>query len=363
MRDVEVHQFLTDLFPVDAVGAHTLAMRRALRAGGMGGHIWAEAFDPHYRLVARRYCRYGRERGRRCRTRRVLLYQLSTGSDSLVDLLHGLGAPLAAYYHNITPPEFFYPFDAEAAERMRRGREQLCRLAPRIRLAFAASRFSADELRSVGIKDVRLLPPFAAPDQTSPDERYLRQLRDGKRGIDLLFVGRVSPHKGHQQLIRVLALLAAGAESEVRLFIVGRPGPNTYVDLLHRVVTRFGLDRRVIFTGMVSQAQLAAHYSAADLFLCLSEHEGFCLPLLEAMRHGIPVVAHEAGAVGELVRDAGVLLRSRDPLVVAETVMRVTADPELRRRLVECQRVRVRQMERMRSDTVLFDAMRELAYA
>src|SRR5262249_48792811 len=106
-----------------------------------------------------------------------------------------------------------------------------------------------------------------------------------------------------------------------------------------------------------------AHYTAADLFLCLSEHEGFCLPLLEAMRHGIPVVAHEAGAVGELVRDAGVLLRSRDPLVVAETVMRVTADPELRRRLVECQQLRVTKLERMRSDTALFNAMRELAYA
>ena len=363
MRHVEVHQFLTDLFPVDAVSGHTLAMRRALREAGMGGHIWAEAFDPQYRLVARRYNHYGGERGHAGRTRHVLLYQMSTGSNGIVEFLHGSGAPLAAYYHNITPPEFFYPFDAEAAERMRRGRQQLCRLAPRIRLAFAASRFSAEELRTVGIRDVRLLPPFAAPDQGVPDEGYLRRLLDGKRGIDLLFVGRVSPHKGHQQLLRVLALLAAGAESEVRLFIVGRPGPHTYLGLLHRMVTRLGLDRRVIFTGTVSQSQLAAHYRAADLFLCLSEHEGFCLPLLEAMRHGIPVVAHEAGAVGELVSDAGLLLRSRDPLVVAETVMRVTADPVLRRRLVECQQVRVRQLERMRSDTVLVDAMRELANA
>src|SRR5262249_11628082 len=152
-------------------------------------------------------------------------------------------------------------------------------------------------------------------------------------------------------------------ETQVRLFIVGRPGPHTYLGMLHRMVTRLGLDRRVIFTGTVSQAQLAAHYRAADLFLCLSEHEGFCLPLLEAMRHGVPVVAHEAGAVGELVSDAGLLLRSRDPLVVAETVMRVATDQELRRQLVECQRVRVRQFERMRSDTVLLDAMRELANA
>src|SRR5262245_50598861 len=163
MRGVEVHQFLTDLFPVDAVGAHTLAMRRALREAAMDGHIWAEAFDPHYALVARPYYRYKPESGRSGRTRRVLLYQMSTGSNGIVDFLYSLGEPLAAYYHNITPPEFFYPFDAEAAERMRRGREQLSRLAPRIRLAFAASRFSADELRSVGVKDVRLLPPFAAP--------------------------------------------------------------------------------------------------------------------------------------------------------------------------------------------------------
>jgi L-malate glycosyltransferase len=361
MRDVEVQQFLTDLFPVDAVSEHTLATRRALHEAGMGGHIWAEAFDPQYRLVARRYHRYGYQRGRMGRTRRVLLYQMSTGSNGIVDMLHSLDAPLTAYYHNITPPEFFYPFDVEAAERMRRGREQLCRLAPRISLAFAASRFSADELRTVGVSDVRLLPPFAAPDQVAPDEGYLRRLRDGKRGIDLLFVGRVSPHKGHQQLLRVLALLAAGAGLEVRLFIVGRPGPHTYLVMLHRVVTRLGLDHRVIFTGTVSHAQLAAHYRAADLFLCLSEHEGFCLPLLEAMRNGLPVVAHEAGAVSELVSDAGLLLRSRDPLVVAEAVMRVATGQKLRRELVECQHMRARQVESMRSNTALLDAMREVA--
>ena len=363
MTGVEVHQFLTDLFPVDAVGAHTLATRRALREAGMGGHIWAEAFDPQYHLVARRYCHYRPDRSRTGRARRILLYQISTGSNGIVDMLHRLDAPLAVYYHNITPPEFFEPFDEEAAHRMRRGREQLCRLAPRIRLAFAASRFSADELRSVGVRDVRLLPPFAAADQATPDQRYLRCLSDGKKGIDLLFVGRVSPHKGHQQLIKVLAILAACAESEVRLFIVGYPGPHTYLGMLRRAVTRLGLEGKVVFTGTVSQAQLAAHYRAADLFLCLSEHEGFCLPLLEAMRNDIPVVAYDAGAVGELVGDAGLLLRSRDPLVVAETVMRVAADPELRRQLVECQRMRVRQVEGLQSDLVLLDAMRELASA
>src|SRR5262249_59868251 len=99
--------------------------------------------------------------------------------------------------------------------------------------------------------------------------------------------------------------------------------------MVGRGVSRLGREGTVVFTGTVSQAQLTAHYRAADLFLCLSEHEGFCLPLLEAMRHGIPVVAHEAGAVGELVSDAGLLLRSRAPLVIAVAVMRVAADPEL----------------------------------
>src|SRR5262249_60208641 len=101
--------------------------------------------------------------------------------------------------------------------------------------------------------------------------------------------------------------------------------------MVGRGVSRLGREGTVVFTGTVSQAQLAAHYRAADLFLCLSEHEGFCLPLLEAMRNDIPVVAYDAGAEGELVGDAGLLLRSRDPLVVAETGMCVAAGPELRR--------------------------------
>jgi glycosyltransferase involved in cell wall biosynthesis len=357
-----VEQFLPALYGHDAVGNHALATREALREAGVACRTWAEDVDPRFRFSARRYRHYGGPRWQREGGATVHFYQASTGSHGLAGFLRQRTEPLLCYYHNVTPASYYEPFDGVAAEQLRRGREELAQLAHRIRVGFAASEFSAAEVRAAGVRDVRVVPPFT-PALRAADRRHLHQLRERKRGLDLLFVGRVAPHKGHLRLLRTLALLRAGLDVPTRLFLVGTPGPHTYMDSLTLTLGRLGLAESVTFTGPVSGARLAAHYEAADLFVSLSEHEGFGIPLLEAMRAGLPVIASDAGAVAETLDGAGVVLESAEPALVAEVVARLHRDGALRRQVAERQRARAAALDGVDRAGAFTAALREVARA
>jgi L-malate glycosyltransferase len=328
----------------------------------MESRIWADAIHPALRSCCEPWERFGRITGSGRSSRQVLLYQAYVGARDLVGFLADRDEPLVVYYHNITPATFVWPYDHPAAALMEQGREDVERLVPRIRVALAASEFSARELRDWGVNDVRIVVPSARPGRLAePDAKRLHWLRESKRGIDLLFVGRVAPHKGHQHLLRVLAALRAGMQHDVRLFAVGSEGPEAYMLALTGLADRLGVEDSAVFTGPVTEAELAAHYEAADVFLCLSEHEGFCIPLLEAMRAGLPVVAYAAGAVSETLNGSGILLGAMDPYVVAEVVSRVVSDETLRRQVCARQRERAAELDRFDWNGVLVDAVHEAA--
>jgi glycosyltransferase involved in cell wall biosynthesis len=162
----------------------------------------------------------------------------------------------------------------------------------------------------------------------------------------LLFVGRVSPHKRQDDLIRMLAYYRACIDPEARLVLVGgyRDQPQ-YDARLEELVKALHLEAAVTFAGAVSTAELVAHYRSASAFVSLSEHEGFGVPLLEAMRFDVPVIAYDAAAVGETVGGAGVLLADRDLAQAAEAVGLVLERPELREQLVAAGRRRLESFD------------------
>ena len=356
----QVHQFVPSMGFRDAVGAHAVQTRRALHVAGFAGAIWAEDIQPQMAKEARPADVYESRRTARRRAN-VLMYQLANGSRGLVSRLVAWPQPKTLYYHNITPSRFFDPWEPDAALNLARGREELHLLAPHVRLALANSHFSAAELRAVGIEDVRVVPPYLPPSVTAePDPAELDWLRRTKRGLDLLYVSRMVPHKGHLQLLRAFAVVQH-IDPGARLVLVGAPGPDAYMRALFRLRDRLGLDRLVL-TGSVAASSLAAHYRHADVFVSLSEHEGFGLPLVEAMRQGVPVVAYDAAAVGETMDGAGVLLPSSDPLLVGEVVVRVGQESALREKLVEQQLARVARLDAVPRDRLLVEAVLDAAH-
>jgi glycosyltransferase involved in cell wall biosynthesis len=164
-------------------------------------------------------------------------------------------------------------------------------------------------------------------------------------GADLLFVGKVSPHKAPHDLVKMLAVLRQLYDPEARLHLVGSPLGKTYEPALRAFISDLGLDDAVFLAGSVTEAELEAYYGAVDVFVCASEHEGFCVPLTEAMGHGVPIVAYGVTAVPETVRGAGLLLSDKSPAIFAAAVSRVLNDAALARSLSDAGRLRAAEFD------------------
>ena len=336
-----VDQFVPTLMPRDAVGNHTLQTQRALLEAGVPGGIWSVVIDPECSQRANVYTDWKRN-GRSAQ--RVLLYQAASVSGGIVDFLLRHREPKSICYHNLTPAEFFDGWDEGAARSLRDARTELTRLASEVRVAIADSEYNAKDLRSLGVEDVIVAPPFLGSSLTAAPHAALLESLRSQRGLRILFVSRIAPSKGHAHLIRTIAAVRAGVDPDARLYLVGPPGPPAYVRAVTELADRICPDG-VIMTGAVPDDHLAAYYRAADVFLCMSEHEGFGIPLVEGMRMDVPIVALDTTAVGETLGGAGVILRRPDAALAAEVIGRIHGDAELREALLKRQRQRAVELE------------------
>jgi len=319
-----VHQLLSDFAFGDAMGVITMQTQEMLRSLGFASEIYADVIDPRLRDRCRPAALLEGETG----DGDAVIYQMGIGSP-VAFLLARLRGPRIVMYHNITPPAYFRDTNPRVAARLVAGREQLAMLVPRVELCAGVSRFNVEEMRLLGARRTAVVPPVADlahlhPRASTPSQPPL-----------LLFVSRVAPNKRHDDLIRVLAALRATAQPEARLAIVGRfTDTEDYVESLRALAEDLGVGDAVEWTGRLGNESVGDLYARASVFVSASEHEGFSVPLLEAMAFSVPVVAYAAAAVPDTLDGAGVLLRHKDPLVWAAVVDRVIRDPALRGRLV-----------------------------
>ncbi len=335
-----IHQFVPSLAARDAIGRHTLEARRLLREAGFESEIYV---GEAHREVARQAIPYQQFTGGPP-GRTWLLYQCSTGSP--------VGAfcaqrpePLIIDYHNITPAELFGPWEPHVGVELTAGRHQLADLAPVTALGLADSTFNEAELISLGYRRTAVVPILLdqADFEGDPDPTELGRLQDAKRrgGADWLFVGRIAPNKAQHDVIKAFAVYRRMVDPLARLHLVGRSSSHRYLTALEALVADLGLSAAVRFTGSVSHEALIAYYRTADVLVCLSDHEGFGVPLLEAMHAGLPIVAYAAAAVPETLGAAGLLLPTKAPVEVAVAVARVVHDARLRAALIAAGRSRL----------------------
>ena len=321
-------QYLSAFHAGDAVGGYARSFHRFLLARGHDSRVLALTIDPELRGEA------ATPQERPPHPDALRIYHFAIASP-ISELFLRLGGRRVLLYHNVTPPEFF----AGISEPLRRltatARDELRGLVAALRHFVADSQFNAGELRQLGAKDVFVFPVLLdeAAAAAVPSPSFAAPFRDGRR--NLLFVGRVTPNKRIEDLIRMLALLKRQAAVSPRLIVAGNTaGLPRYHQALLALADRMGLDSRdLVFTGRLSDADLAAAYGLADVFVSLSEHEGFCLPLIESCRVGLPAVALAAGAVPETLGGAGMLLLRRDLPAAAALVERVLVDDGLRQKL------------------------------
>jgi glycosyltransferase involved in cell wall biosynthesis len=347
-----VHQVLAALSFGDAIGNEALAIQKHLRSAGFESDIFAERVHPRMASLARPLWEYRDVSSRDT----VCLFHFSIGS-AAGRLAYHSPDRLVCIYHNITPAHFFLGFHPHLAGLCYHGRRELEAFAERTELALGDSEFNRRELVAAGYRRTAVLPIVLDLDayRRTPSPVVRRLYADGR--TNLLFVGRVIPNKKVDDVLRVFAVYQRYVEPRSRFLVVGdHRGHERYYDRLQQMVRAFDLDE-VVFTGQVDDDDLVAYYSIADVFLCLSEHEGFCVPLIEAMSFGLPVLAYDAGAVSETLRGGGVLLKEKEPEVVAELIHRVSKDGVLREAVVATQDRAMAQIRSSDFRAILLEAL------
>jgi glycosyltransferase involved in cell wall biosynthesis len=319
----------------DAIGNEALRIQEILRGEGFDSEIFAESLHPEMAGRARKLWDY-RMLSETPSPDRLLILHFSIGAGVSAFAYH-LRDPILLVYHNITPARWFATFHRHLAGLCYHGRRELQAFVPRTRLALGDSEFNRAELEAVGFHPTGVLPLLLDPARldVTPSEVVLEGFDDDKTNI--LFVGRVIPNKCFHDLIKVFAFYQKYIDSNSRLLLVGEwVGFEKYHEALVRMVDELAL-RDVVFTGHVEDDDLVAYYEVADLFLCMSEHEGYCVPLVEAFRFGVPVMAVDAGAVPETLGGAGVLIREKRIDEIALMAHAIVTDESLARKIVERQ--------------------------
>ncbi len=334
-----IHQFVPALIPRDATGIHTLLLRNILREAGWRSEIFAEA--THDELIGEtiRIEDYPNLSD----PRDILIYQFSTSS-LVADFLAKRSEPLILNYHNITTPELFANWDPLTQQRSLKAREQLQMLSKRTFYAIADSGFNEDDLIKAGYGKTAVVPVLFGKKHNDivPDRVVAQRLKNAKScgGADLIFVGRLVPSKNQHDLIKTLWIYRKLYDPLARLHLLGSAPNRLYLNALRDFSRELDLVDAVRIVGEVSDSSLAAYYEAADAYVSMSLHEGFAIPVVEAMRAGVPVLSLPNGALRETVADAGLLIESGDPAHVAAALSRVLSDVVLREKLVKAGHVR-----------------------
>jgi L-malate glycosyltransferase len=337
---VRIHQVLATLGYGDAIGHEVLGIQRVLRRQGYESEIFVETADHRLEPLTRDY----RELIDFSHPDNLLIHHFSLGSKASRTAF-ALPDRMALIYHNITPPEYFIGVHRMLARQCFRGRRELRAYADRCDLALADSAFNRQDLEGLGFRHTSVLP--VVPDfshlDRAPNWMLAGQFDD--EWTNLMFVGRVIANKKIEDLIASFSAYQTIYNPRSRLLIVGAySGYERYLASLHQLAATLGA-AHVHFLGHVSDEELVACYEVADLFLCASEHEGFCVPLVEAFYKEVPVLAYAATAVPDTMDGAGVLYDDKDPRHVAALIDAIISRCELQDAIVKEQREAVARLQ------------------
>lgn len=329
-----IHQVLPNLTYGDGISNFARWTRRQLQQAGVSSEIFVLHIDPRVASECHQFqpgCIAPQD---------AIIYHHSIGSELTPHVVAHKG-PKCLFYHNITPAEFYAPFHPKVTALLRQGREELKWLSRSFPCSAGQSAYNAQELREAGFVDPMVCPACVDPARWSeaPDSRLMARLQQGHTNV--LFVGRISPHKKQEDLLRAFQVYLQFDPTAV-LHLVGTiPEGDPYAAYVQQAAELFELGERVQFTGAVDEDQLAAYYRTAHLFWSMSEHEGFCVPLVEAMWHDVPVLAYNNTAVGETLGAGGVLFNRKDRLKeLAALAWLLVNDNELRQQVIVAQRRR-----------------------
>jgi len=335
-----INQFVPALEKCDAIGNYALALQKYFKKLGYLSDIYTHTYDED------------------CRNDRIDYEIYKPGPEDLLFYHHSIGSPIADYvsqldcakamiYHNITPARFYAPYCPSIANILKNGREGLKRLKNRFLINIGDSGYNTEELKDLGFKNLYTLPillSFENLNDRSFDKSVLKKII--KKSKNILFVGRIVPNKKITDLVKAFYFYNKFINNDSHLFIVGDNKIKIYAAEIKLLIDYLSLGDKVTLTGKVSDRQLYSYYKIADIFLCMSEHEGFGLPPLEAMHMQVPVIAYGSTAITETLGGSGILFTRKDYPRIAELINLVLTDSDLKADIISGQNERLSYFSR-----------------
>jgi len=341
-KKMKVYQSINSLCYGDAIGNSIQCINKLLQENGYNAGVITLSVDE--RITMDNIYIYGKD-DIPIEENDVIIHHVA-GASPLHEIISSIPCKKIMVYRNITPPSFFELYSASAAAHRSQGLDQVRAMNGKFDQYITMSEFSKNDLIKMGFDNnkISVLQVFAPMDdfENTPDPTVIEKYTDGKTNI--VFIGRIAPNKKQENIIRAYAYYKKHINPDSRLILVGR-GQDEYYNRLVDYVEQLELTEDVIFGGRVTFAEILAFYRCAHVFLCMSEHEGFCVPLMEAMYFHIPIIAYNACAVPETLGGSGVLLDDTSPVLIGKTIHKLVEDNDFRNKVIQGQDERLKQLD------------------
>lgn len=349
MKPKAIHQFHSGSAFGDAVTNGLLYTQRILTDLGFESQIYVEHVAPEYTEEIEHYSKYKSDE------ENILLLHHSMGHD-LDEWIEGLKDQIILVYHNITP-ETFFEKDSVFYNYSLKGRRQLDLLKEKSMAAIGDSQLNLDELLERGFtKATSTVIPLLLDYNKVKSSPWNHELFDNNsKTFNVLFIGRVAENKCQHEIIEVYNLFKQKTDVKTKCFIVGGTSGDQYEKSLYEKIVKYGLEEDIVITGKVSSEDLYAYYRLADVFLCLSEHEGFGVPLVESMIFDLPVIAYDSSNIKNTLNNGGLLFKEKNYDELASTILKLSSRRDFRREVILKQRKAVEIYKNNYIQTELID--------
>ena len=336
MRKIKIIQVLPTINYGDAVSNDALNIYNFLKRKGYKTLIYAENIDKKLKDKVEKI-----ENLKKVDKNDIIIYHKSTGTKMTFDLEY-FKCKKIIRYHNITPEKYFKKYNKFLYNLVKYGRRGLEHASKYMDYGLAVSNYNKKELDELGYKNVEVMPiliPFEDYEKI-PDKKIIEKYNDGKKNI--LFVGRIVPNKTQEDIIKSFYYYYKYINKDSRLIFVGNDnGFENYSDLLKKLVKELGLENDVVFPGHIKFEEILAFYKVADLFLCMSEHEGFCVPLVESMFFEVPILAYNSSAIKDTLGNSGVIVNKKDYFLISELMNYILSDENVKKEIIKNQNKRL----------------------
>jgi len=342
-KKIRIFQIIVTIIRGDAMSNNALLLDHTFKSAGINSRIYAINIEKELKkdvFIFKKLPKLNKND--------IIIYHLCETTEINI-CIKKINCKKIVIYHNTTPGRYFKQYLPELCQHQYKSILDIQSLNKSFNWCIADSEFNKNDLVNLGYdeKKITVVPVYINFNDYKqlPDKNIIEKYKDGYTNI--LFVGRITPNKKHEDIIRAFAYYKKHVNDKSRLILIGSSIGEVYIEILKDYIKENEL-KDVIFTGKIPFLEILGFYCIADIFLCMSEHEGFCVPLVEAMIFDVPIIAYNSTAIPYTLNGSGILIDDKNPVLVSKIINCITNDNNIKQEIIEKQRERLKDFDELK---------------